>query len=113
MDANYLALEKNEEKESSTAGFEPAQAMPNRFRVCLLNHSDISTSGKGTGGDIVVTAAVGTFSSEGGRNGRNEAAATASKMFGSNGNSNDSSEDNKGRVDEGDCSFKGRRFWHS
>ncbi|PPD83144.1 hypothetical protein GOBAR_DD19913 [Gossypium barbadense] len=74
--------------------------MPNRFRVCLLNHSDISTFDS-------------TFSSEGGRNGRNEAAATASKMFGSNGNSNDSSEDNKGRVDEGDCSFKGRRFWHS
>ncbi|KAK8547413.1 hypothetical protein V6N13_098123 [Hibiscus sabdariffa] len=32
-------------KVTSTAGFEPAQAMPNRFRVCLLNHSDISTSG--------------------------------------------------------------------
>ncbi|KAH1131730.1 hypothetical protein J1N35_003108 [Gossypium stocksii] len=72
-----------------------------------------SRSGKGTGGDIVVTAAVGTFSSVGGRNGRNEAAAAASKMFGSNGNSNDSSEDYKGRVDEGDCSFKGRRVWHS
>lgn len=51
-------------------------------------------SGKGTGGDIVVTAALGTFSRRGGRNGRNEAAA-ASKMFGSNGSSNDSGEDNK------------------
>jgi hypothetical protein len=30
-------------KTSSTAGFEPAQDKPNRFRVCLLNHSDIST----------------------------------------------------------------------
>ena len=28
---------------SSTAGFEPARAQPNRFQVCLLNHSDIST----------------------------------------------------------------------
>ena len=27
----------------STAGFEPARAKPNRFQVCLLNHSDIST----------------------------------------------------------------------
>jgi hypothetical protein len=30
-------------KKSSTAGFEPARAKPNRFQVCLLNHSDIST----------------------------------------------------------------------
>ncbi|KAL0366038.1 UNVERIFIED_CONTAM: putative diphthine methyl ester synthase [Sesamum radiatum] len=30
-------------KSSSTAGFEPARAKPNRFQVCLLNHSDIST----------------------------------------------------------------------
>ncbi|KMT14057.1 hypothetical protein BVRB_4g078840 isoform B [Beta vulgaris subsp. vulgaris] len=28
---------------ASTAGFEPARAKPNRFQVCLLNHSDIST----------------------------------------------------------------------
>ncbi|KAF9671717.1 hypothetical protein SADUNF_Sadunf12G0076500 [Salix dunnii] len=28
---------------TSTAGFEPARAKPNRFQVCLLNHSDIST----------------------------------------------------------------------
>ena len=27
----------------STAGFEHARAKPNRFQVCLLNHSDIST----------------------------------------------------------------------
>ena len=33
---------KNKTK-SSTAGFEPARAKPNRFQVCLLNHSDIST----------------------------------------------------------------------
>jgi hypothetical protein len=31
-------------QKASTAGFEPAQDKPNRFRVCLLNHSDISTS---------------------------------------------------------------------
>jgi hypothetical protein len=31
-------------KTTSTAGFEPAQDKPNRFQVCLLNHSDISTS---------------------------------------------------------------------
>ena len=30
-------------RNSSTAGFEPARAKPNRFQVCLLNHSDIST----------------------------------------------------------------------
>ena len=30
-------------KQASTAGFEPARAKPNRFQVCLLNHSDIST----------------------------------------------------------------------
>ena len=28
-------------KKAVVAGFEPAQAMPNRFQVCLLNHSDI------------------------------------------------------------------------
>jgi hypothetical protein len=33
-----------EEEKTSTAGFEPAQDKPNRFQVCLLNHSDISTS---------------------------------------------------------------------
>ena len=37
-----MQFQKNEKK-PSTAGFEPAQAKPNRFRVCLLNHSDIST----------------------------------------------------------------------
>ena len=45
----FLSLRKMEpqknrmKKKASTAGFEPAQAKPNRFRVCLLNHSDIST----------------------------------------------------------------------
>ena len=27
-------------KKATTAGFELARAKPNRFRVCLLNHSD-------------------------------------------------------------------------
>ncbi|OMP04979.1 hypothetical protein COLO4_09149 [Corchorus olitorius] len=36
---------KNSQKmKTSTAGFEPARAKPNRFQVCLLNHSDISTT---------------------------------------------------------------------
>ena len=30
-------------KQASTAGFELAPAKPNRFQVCLRNHSDIST----------------------------------------------------------------------
>ena len=29
-----------EGKKATTAGFELARAKPNRFRVCLLNHSD-------------------------------------------------------------------------
>lgn len=29
-----------EQKKATTAGFEPARAKPNRFLVCLLNHSD-------------------------------------------------------------------------
>ena len=32
-------LQKKEIK-TTTAGFEPARAKPNRFLVCLLNHSD-------------------------------------------------------------------------
>ena len=28
-------------KKTTTAGFEPAQAMPNGFQVRLLNHSDM------------------------------------------------------------------------
>jgi hypothetical protein len=42
-DWSNLHSTQKKEKKSSTAGFEPAQAKPNRFRVCLLNHSDIST----------------------------------------------------------------------
>ena len=38
-----LKTEGKRKVKASTAGFEPAQAKPNRFRVCLLNHSDIST----------------------------------------------------------------------
>jgi hypothetical protein len=38
-----LWRKKRGKNTTSTAGFEPAQAKPNRFRVCLLNHSDIST----------------------------------------------------------------------
>ena len=40
---NKKCTTKESIKKASTAGFEPAQAKPNRFRVCLLNHSDIST----------------------------------------------------------------------
>ena len=28
-------------KNATPAGFEPTRAEPNRFQVCLLNHSDI------------------------------------------------------------------------
>ena len=31
---------RGKEKEATAAGFELARAEPNRFRVCLLNHSD-------------------------------------------------------------------------
>lgn len=31
---------RGNEKEATAAGFELARAEPNRFRVCLLNHSD-------------------------------------------------------------------------
>ena len=31
---------KKEKGKTTTAGFEPARAKPNRFLVCLLNHSD-------------------------------------------------------------------------
>uniref|UniRef100_A0A6N2MEL1 Uncharacterized protein n=1 Tax=Salix viminalis TaxID=40686 RepID=A0A6N2MEL1_SALVM len=36
-------MNNDENWKTSTAGFEPARAKPNRFQVCLLNHSDIST----------------------------------------------------------------------
>ena len=35
-----------EGKKATTAGFELARAKPNRFRVCLLNHSDKLSVGK-------------------------------------------------------------------
>ena len=31
---------KKDSQKTTTAGFEPARAKPNRFLVCLLNHSD-------------------------------------------------------------------------
>ena len=31
---------KKDLEKTTTAGFEPARAKPNRFLVCLLNHSD-------------------------------------------------------------------------
>ena len=35
-----------EGKKATTAGFELARAKPNRFRVCLLNHSDKLSVGR-------------------------------------------------------------------
>ena len=35
-----------EGKKATTAGFEPARAKPNRFLVCLLNHSDKLSVGR-------------------------------------------------------------------
>ena len=32
--------QKRDLEKATTAGFEPARAKPNRFLVCLLNHSD-------------------------------------------------------------------------
>ncbi|XWS15258.1 hypothetical protein CRYUN_Cryun35bG0079700 [Craigia yunnanensis] len=58
----------------------------------------------GTGGDVPAAAA--TVSSSGARDGSSEAAA----MLGSNGDNNNSGEDNRGRVDEGDRSFGGNRW---
>ena len=43
MAQQHKTLLREGEKNASTAGFEPARAKPNRFQVCLLNHSDIST----------------------------------------------------------------------
>ena len=33
-------ITKKDLEKTTTAGFEPARAKPNRFLVCLLNHSD-------------------------------------------------------------------------
>ena len=45
-------VKSKKKKRTSTAGFEPARAKPNRFQVCLLNHSDISTCLKCLGSDL-------------------------------------------------------------
>ena len=36
----YSKIESSLLQKTTTAGFEPARAMPSRFLVCLLNHSD-------------------------------------------------------------------------
>ena len=40
MDWEVKREGRMEGKKATTAGFELARAKPNRFRVCLLNHSD-------------------------------------------------------------------------
>ncbi|KAK8705409.1 hypothetical protein V6N13_049012 [Hibiscus sabdariffa] len=81
----------------------------------MLGGGDTSASRSGgdTGGDAsaAVTAAAGTVSCIGGRNGSNEVGGGAGNMFDSNGNnSNNSGEDDRGRVDEGERSFGGKRW---
>ncbi|KAK8649194.1 hypothetical protein V6N13_129928 [Hibiscus sabdariffa] len=78
-------------------------------------HTSASRSGGDTGRDAsaAVTAAAGTVSYIGGRNGSNEAGGGggAGNMFDSNGNSsNNSGEDDRGRVDEGERSLGGKRW---
>ncbi|KAL4271669.1 hypothetical protein GQ457_13G010650 [Hibiscus cannabinus] len=77
-------------------------------------HTGASRSGGDTGRDAsaaVTAAAAGTVSYIGGRNGSNEAGGGAGNMFDSNGNSsNNSGEDDRGRVDEGERSLGGKRW---
>ena len=42
MKSNVIRMKGKEKrsKKATAAGFELARAEPNRFRVCLLNHSD-------------------------------------------------------------------------
>ncbi|XP_022767899.1 trihelix transcription factor GT-2-like [Durio zibethinus] len=66
-----------------------------------------SSSDGGAGGDVAATA---TVSSSGARDGSSGARDGSSEALPPNGYSNNSGEDDRGRVDEGDRSFGGNRW---